>query len=164
MYPPNAEPYSLHRHSTSTQVAINDSEMAYRLLKLGSDLNLPNRELSDSCKSTVSTLSQSPVIPNDSEFLTHEFITGRDHMLLHISQMTHISKDFFLKMVESSTLLTFCLRAGYYFHHDFSDFEIKTQYWLDQAISKFPVSFADSNPANVLASLLLGALHFSTLI
>ncbi|KAJ3313352.1 hypothetical protein HDV04_002158 [Boothiomyces sp. JEL0838] len=134
--------------------------MAYRLLKLGSDLNLPNRELSDSCKSTVSTLSQSPVIPNDSEFLTHEFITGRDHMLLHISQMTHISKDFFLKMVESSTLLTFCLRAGYYFHHDFSDFEIKTQYWLDQAISKFPVSFADSNPANVLASLLLGALHF----
>ncbi|KAJ3323255.1 hypothetical protein HDV06_002022 [Boothiomyces sp. JEL0866] len=159
VYPPNAEPYVSQRFTPNKNLQLNDSEIAYRLIKLGTDLNLSNQENYVRVELDT-TLSQSNTSLSDSEYTTPEFLVGIDQMFMYISHLSKISRDFFIKHYERSSLFGYSVRAGYYFHHDFYDFEVKTKFWLDQAVSKFPLSFSENPQSNILGTLFLAALHF----
>ncbi|KAJ3273365.1 hypothetical protein HDV01_004582 [Terramyces sp. JEL0728] len=136
---------------------MNDSELAYRLLKLGSDMKSPCVDF----YSTDTLPSQSSETVCEGEYDSTELNLGQEYMLEYLSGMTSISKDFLIKQLQTSTVFNYGYNAAFYFHHDFPDFESKTNLWLDKTITIFPKSFSSPTPATVLASLILGGLHFS---
>lgn len=108
-------------------------------------------------------LQDDPLCRNITE-CEQELKMVKEHVIEHMSNMTHISANFFVKQMDSSVMYTFAARAAYYFHHDGPDYETKTLVWLDKAVGHFAQSLSCPSPANLLGTLLLAVLHFSTFL
>ncbi|KAJ3323253.1 hypothetical protein HDV06_002020 [Boothiomyces sp. JEL0866] len=96
---------------------------------------------------------------NDTSFSEFEYMMI-DRMLQFVSLMGNISPNYFKKILTTSELYIYAIRAAYYFHHDVPDHAAKTHYWLEKANSYFGHSFSTHSSANMNATIILSILFF----
>ncbi|KAJ3273340.1 hypothetical protein HDV01_004557 [Terramyces sp. JEL0728] len=165
VYPPNAgKSVSKRRQSLSKE---KENEMVDKLIKLESAFKASKSNLfgfvpdfslfSDGVQAAHNL--QDPLCTGFTE-CEEELAMVREHVIEQMSNMTHISKEFFSKLLDSSVMYTFAARAAYYFHHDGLHYEAKTLVWLEKAVGQFAQSLSFPCPANLLATLLLAVIHF----
>lgn len=138
-------------------------ELVDRLEKLESTLkaSLANNTVSSNASDNQSvgqSLQEESTI--QSSFSDFEFMMI-ERMLHFVSLMGNISSSYFQKMLNTSELYTYTIRAAYYFHHDVPDHAAKTNYWLEKANSYFGHALSNPVPANIIAAIILGILFFS---